>query len=1267
MKKLYFLFIILFFYTNSQIKNNPISLIQDESPFVLSSTDDYYYIIAKGKCLKIEKESGNIKETQNQNIFDTSDYLLFSDNSNNNYLYYQYNYYTINYSTFISFDQMEVSPRPQGSSGFKRVGGIVQDNYFIIYGYISDSNNHLQFVSIPQNNRNSQVNIKVNDNLSCKFIEGEMFICAIIINPDKLHVIFLEYHIYSSDYSQNTLTSELNSNSYVYNNYKSLGLYNTDKNKIKLLCGIRTEIIKCRFFKIAKNLSKSKLRGNLLTFSAPNNLNEKSCYLSIFNSEYLFCCAITNYIKCYRINYDSYNITKEFKISQIGSNSYLTIKRNNYYITLFYMNTNVNNIGNFIYEYYIYLPTCQDASYVILNSLNENRQRENWEKLTNLFTIKTNKYYFEIENPPDELGYFTLNDEKVNGKTLIQDNNYILDFIAENYNKSSSFSKIINYIVSVEDEEAYSKECHINLTFKACYHSCHNCSEDINNSNKTNHNCIKCRNNYYPSPENNNNCYTIEEKKLNWYFDQVKSEFGLCHEDCNSCTGPTEYNCSTENILNLDKLIDSNITVNDFKNHIKDDITSYVNSSKVINGSNFLAVILSSDDMNPEEQLKKGISAFDLGNCTNVLKEYYNISQEENLIILNMETKNDESQKNNNDDKSFNLGKITQLEIYDYSGRKLNLSVCKEDIKIMKYIGNVEGKLDMDSAESLSNQGIDVFNANDDFFNDICHQFDNSDGKDIILTDRRNEIYQDASFCQDGCEYKGINFSLNTANCICDSSTLQEDKEESNINVEKESKDNKFKTLTKSFISNLMDFNFDVLRCYNLALNTKILIHNIGFYCLSFMFILQIIFFFVYLVKKVKPLKNFMLIFKVNNNINNYQNHSKINIRKININSDKGNPPHKNKYSIKITKKENNENKDNKGKNYIKSKFKIKQKNKLNKSKDLLNKNKSSRAENDSYKINLISNNIVSTVNIKNSSINIDNNLKELSNLIQHNNEKFYKIKSNKKDIISSNISDKKEKGKKYFKDISKMETMLGKNNNKFNVNIIKLSKTDSDIQALDYEEAIIFDKRSFLRIYWGFLVDSQIILGTFFTDNNLDLFVIKLSFLVFTFQISFFLNALFYTDEYISDAYHNGGVLDFFSGLPKSIYSFFATLITTNLLRMLSSSKNELMRVIRRNGRFQNYMNIINIKLAKLQKKLIIYFILVFLLESFFLYYVTTFCAVYRYSQKYWFIGCLESFGMDSLVALIICIFLTLFRYISIKKRIKCFYILANIINTFL
>ena len=218
----------------------------------------------------------------------------------------------------------------------------------------------------------------------------------------------------------------------------------------------------------------------------------------------------------------------------------------------------------------------------------------------------------------------------------------------------------------------------------------------------------------------------------------------------------------------------------------------------------------------------------------------------------------------------------------------------------------------------------------------------------------------------------------------------------------------------------------------------------------------------------------------------------------------------------------------------------------------------------------------------------------------------------------------------------------------------------------MDYEKAILYDNRTFLKIYWAFLVDAHIILGTFCTENYFNLFIIKLSFLVCTFQISFFLNAFFYTDEYISNAYHNNGVLDFFSGLPKSIYSLLTTMIITNILNILSNSKSELTS-IKSIGENATYSDIINFKFKKIRNKLIIYYFLVFSLGALFLYYVCAFCSVYRYSQKYWFIGCVESFGMDSLISIVICIFLTLFRYISIKKKIKGFYILANIISTLL
>ena len=284
------------------------------------------------------------------------------------------------------------------------------------------------------------------------------------------------------------------------------------------------------------------------------------------------------------------------------------------------------------------------------------------------------------------------------------------------------------------------------------------------------------------------------------------------------------------------------------------------------------------------------------------------------------------------------------------------------------------------------------------------------------------------------------------------------------------------------------------------------------------------------------------------------------------------------------------------------------------------------------------------------------------------NNDKSCKIKSKGKKPLGKD----KFQNKKINTNFSnKKENTVEKRNRKkdiiyFNKDAINLSQSDEDLQDMDYEKAIIYDKRTYLRMYWAFLVDSQIILGTFCTSNYLHLLVIKLSFFIYTFQISFFLNAFFYTDEYISNAYHNNGVLDFFSGLPKSIYSFIATSITTNLLKMLSNSKSELMKIIKQKRKEDNYISLVNMKLTKLRNKLIIYFFFVFSLGLLFLYYVSAFCAVYIYSQKYWFIGCLTSFGIDSLVSVILCVILALFRYIAIQNHLKCFYILGNIISIF-
>ena len=117
----------------------------------------------------------------------------------------------------------------------------------------------------------------------------------------------------------------------------------------------------------------------------------------------------------------------------------------------------------------------------------------------------------------------------------------------------------------------------------------------------------------------------------------------------------------------------------------------------------------------------------------------------------------------------------------------------------------------------------------------------------------------------------------------------------------------------------------------------------------------------------------------------------------------------------------------------------------------------------------------------------------------------------------------------------------------------------------------------------------------------------------------------------------------------------------------MLSNNKDELMKIIREKIKDKNYKKIISDKLKSLRNKLIAYYIIIFILGIFFLYYVSAFCAVYRNSQKYLFLGFVESFVVDTLVAIILCLILSFLRYLAIYKNIKCLYSTANVISTFL
>ena len=857
------------------------------------------------------------------------------------------------------------------------------------------------------------------------------------------------------------------------------------------------------------------------TYSNVINNNDNSDYVILFNTNIynhkILCYNIKekNEIKCFKIEFKD----KKFTGSDLNINFNVSLNENNCYISRFHSE---------------YLICCSGQDIVSCYRLNDN---------------------YEIKNK------FELYIEGQNSNLTIIDNGYYASLFYNNKNDYSSDLNLFEYIIYPPVCNSIYKEIFVSQDF------------DINIADLFE---IKANNKYYIKFQNLPQLYgkfLLNNVELTENNEQIlnNQQDNILYFNSNNDNTVNNftiiYNISIEiaysSVCTIDLTIlshssncpnklNENITKSEFKENLLNNILC-IDLSSIINGFDFIAFILSSDNNGQHEEINKGISGLNLDNCVSELKAYYNLTDDQNLIVLKSESKESENE-------------AVTLEVYDNTGQKLDISKCKSKIKVTKNLESVEG-IDIQTAKEFSEQGVDVFNAKDEFFNDICHPFNSKDGIDITLSDRRKDIFQNFTFCQNGCSYEGIDFNLSIANCICDASILQETSSE-NIEINNNNEIS-LNNIVNSFTSSLLDFNFKVIMCYNLVLNINLLKNNYGFFSMFTLLFIQIILFFIFMIKRLKPIKNFMYIFKP----------------KVNENEEKI------KKSILVQ-------------NFIhKSLKKIETKSKV-----------------------------------------YNNGRKKMFN--QFKNSSKYQMK--KTDIIE--------------------ETGTNSNGgNKIKNNKINFSLMDEDFQDMDYTEALKLDKRSCIRMYWSFLVDTQVILGTFCTSNFLHLLVTKISFLICTFQINFFLNALFYTDEYISDAYNNGGALDFFSGLPKSIYSFLATFVFTSLLGMLSNSRNELINTIKNRTYKIDYILQVNMKLEKLRNKLIIYYILLFIFGIIFLYYACSFCAVYKNSQKYWLIGCFESFIIDSLSSIGICIFLAVFRYISLKKKIKFLYVLVKLINFFL
>ena len=121
--------------------------------------------------------------------------------------------------------------------------------------------------------------------------------------------------------------------------------------------------------------------------------------------------------------------------------------------------------------------------------------------------------------------------------------------------------------------------------------------------------------------------------------------------------------------------------------------------------------------------------------------------------------------------------------------------------------------------QSSNESGYNILNENDTFYQDICSTYTSTDGTDILLSDRKKDIYsyvKNLSMCQDGFELLSYNQITKKAKFDC---LIEENSDDlKDLDIE-----NYFspKQIQNSFYNTLTNSNFRILKCFKLLLTFK--------------------------------------------------------------------------------------------------------------------------------------------------------------------------------------------------------------------------------------------------------------------------------------------------------------------------------------------------------------------------------------------------------------------------------------------------------------
>ena len=544
----------------------------------------------------------------------------------------------------------------------------------------------------------------------------------------------------------------------------------------------------------------------------------------------------------------------------------------------------------------------------------------------------------------------------------------------------------------------------------------------------------------------------------------------------------------------------------------------------------------------------------------------------------------------------------TQIEYQIYNAKTkalLDISQCKNIIFKSPLWLDDEYKK---RVKELYEKNFDIFDINEQIYSDLCYPYYEVDFDADMTLEKRQRVfyYYNANLCEKSCTF--VDLDINTYQAICDCPV----KNEINLDITRQDLFEYIEEKDQKIVHEEKISNIKSMKCFKYTFSKDGFRGNWGSYFMMLMivgFIIVGILWFMkgqdILLKKIRIILDYVLLKLGDKHDENFR-----------------------------------------------KKFE-----------ELKNKYKDNELDEDP----VIINNEEEQKEIENNNIEENNNIMQDDKNKEIKDEYIKKLDKNK----NNEIEFIRKKGPK--KNILLYRSVvINKDKEKEDIIINKKEKeeylTDIEKDLLSYERAKKLDRRTYCGYYWSLLKLRQLIIFTFFVFDDFNLFLVKLFsfFLLLSFNLAY--NAIFFFDKVINDIYDDRGkyslklqILNIF--ISSILFSF-----TIILIRFIIISHKKLIK-LKNMDVYQDAQR----ESFSIHNRFIITYIIYYIIGAIFLiffwYFLTSFGAIFHYTQNHCFLNAFISFCFSMIYPFIYCLIPALFRYLALKKNYERLYCISQYI----